>query len=168
VGSSALGLALVQAEVLSSSYVPPRPFRVNAGPVHSYALMHDGTAQYLSGIQPGDIVRVVDRHGGARGVTVGRCKIESRPVLKVAFSWISSGDGRARSAQVFCQQAETVRFVSPPSGIGDGDGAGADDAMAPPASVAITDLKAGDRILIRATEKGTHIGREINAKVVEK
>ena len=31
VGSSALGLVLVQAEVMSTPYVPSRPFRVNAG-----------------------------------------------------------------------------------------------------------------------------------------
>lgn len=35
-GSSAKALCLVQAEVLSSPFVPPRPFRINAGPVHSY------------------------------------------------------------------------------------------------------------------------------------
>jgi len=155
VGSSALGLALVQAEVLSSIYVPPRPFRVNAGPVHSYVLMDDGRAEYLSGVAAGDKVKVVDQSGHARGVTVGRCKIEARPVMKVVFAW--DGGGTTRSGQVFLQQAETVRFVQPPS---------APDAA--PGSVAITDLQPGDRVLIRAREKGTHIGRAINAKVVEK
>lgn len=153
VGSSALGLALVQAEVLSSSYVPPRPFRVNAGPVHSYVLMEDGRAEYLSGVKAGDKVMVADQHGNARGVAVGRCKIESRPHMKVAYTWTGGDGSTQRAAQVFLQQAETVRFVSPPPG---------------PQSIAITDLKPGDRILVRAKEKGTHIGREINAKVVEK
>ena len=32
--------------ILSSA----RPFRVNAGPVHSYVLMADGSTKYLSGI----------------------------------------------------------------------------------------------------------------------
>lgn len=157
VGSSALGLALVQAEVLSSNYVPPRPFRVNAGPVHSYVLMEDGRAEYLSGVRAGDKVRVVDQHGSARGVAVGRCKIESRPHMKVAYAWTGADGATRRAAQAFLQQAETVRFISPPSG--------PDSA---PQSVAITDLQPGDRILIRAKEKGTHIGREINAQVVEK
>lgn len=158
VGSSALGLALVQAEVLFSNYVPPRPFRVNAGPVHSYVLMDDGRAEYLAGVQAGDKVRVVDQHGNARGVTVGRCKIESRPVMQVSFSWLSGpyGENR-RHAHVFLQQAETVRFVSPPS-----------SPDAAPESKPITDLRSGDRILVRVKEKGTHIGKEINAKVVEK
>lgn len=49
VGSSAKLLCLVQAEVLSSAYVPARPFRVNAGPVHSY-VRHTHTHRGLPGL----------------------------------------------------------------------------------------------------------------------
>jgi 3-dehydroquinate synthase II len=36
VGSSAKALCLVHGETLATPFVPARPFRVNAGPVHSY------------------------------------------------------------------------------------------------------------------------------------
>ena len=36
VGNSSGGLFLVHAESLENPYVAPRPFRVNAGPVHAY------------------------------------------------------------------------------------------------------------------------------------
>ena len=39
VGSAATELALVMGETVASGFVPPRPFRVNAGPVHAYVLM---------------------------------------------------------------------------------------------------------------------------------
>ena len=51
-GSSAKLLALVLAETAASGYVPPRPFRVNAGPVHQYVLMADGSTRYLSEVSP--------------------------------------------------------------------------------------------------------------------
>ncbi len=145
VGSSAKALVLVQAEVLATSYINSRPFRVNAGPVHSYVLMEDGSSKYLSEVQAGDMVRVVNAQGQVRGVTVGRCKIESRPVMRVAYAW------QGKTAQVFLQQAETVRFVSTGG-----------------KSLAITELKAGDVVLVRSRSQGTHLGRAIEAKVEEK
>jgi len=42
IGSSAKIMALVLSEAASSQFVPTRPFRVNAGPVHSYILLGDG------------------------------------------------------------------------------------------------------------------------------
>ena len=36
VGNAANALFLVHAESLENPYVAPRPFRVNAGPVHAY------------------------------------------------------------------------------------------------------------------------------------
>ncbi|CAM9935578.1 unnamed protein product, partial [Sphacelaria rigidula] len=33
-----------------------RPFRVNAGPVHSYALLADGSTKYLAELTAGDQV----------------------------------------------------------------------------------------------------------------
>lgn len=35
-----------------------RPFRVNAGPVHSYALLADGRTKYLSELCAGDQARI--------------------------------------------------------------------------------------------------------------
>eukprot|EP00624_Nannochloropsis_granulata_P007878 evm.model.NODE_9881_length_68592_cov_49.266796.14 len=177
VGSSAKALALVQAEVLPTAYINPRPFRVNAGPVHSYVLMADGSARYLSEVQAGDQVKVVNWRGQARGVTVGRCKVESRPLVKVAFEWGEEGrEGlgeEKKTAQVFLQQAETVRFV----GSTDGDGKDGEDEIRRPeteeekrhgAGISVTEVTMGDRILVRAHSKGTHLGRTIEARVEEK
>ena len=44
IGSAANALMLVHGETLESAFVPPRPFRVNAGAVHAYVLMADGSA----------------------------------------------------------------------------------------------------------------------------
>ncbi|CAN0437100.1 unnamed protein product, partial [Ectocarpus sp. 12 AP-2014] len=59
VGSSAKMLALVHAETFETGFAvrlsaSSRPFRINAGPVHSYALLGDGTTKYLSELCAGD------------------------------------------------------------------------------------------------------------------
>ena len=46
IGSSASSLALVHGETIDSEFVPQRPFRVNAGPPHSYVMMSDRTTKY--------------------------------------------------------------------------------------------------------------------------
>merc|ERR1712241_1395606 len=97
VSSSAKALCFVQAETAQTGLVPPRPFRINAGPVHAYVLLADGRTKYLSEVTAGDEVLVVEAgdcprgddagnsKSGAipitsRGVVVGRCKTEPRPV----------------------------------------------------------------------------------------
>lgn len=65
-------LALVHAETVESGFVPPRPFRVNAGPVHSYVLMADESTKYLSELKAGDVVLGVARDGTTRPATIGR------------------------------------------------------------------------------------------------
>jgi len=176
VGSSAKALVLVQAEVLATAYINTRPFRVNAGPVHSYVLMADGSAKYLSEVQAGDQVKVVNRQGQARGVPVGRCKIESRPLVKVAFEWGEGGreGGREerKTAQVFLQQAETVRFVGNLEGVSIEDWGdenllqqGRDRQRE---GISVTEVCVGDVVLVRARSKGTHLGRTIEAKVEER
>ncbi len=42
VGSAGQGLFLVLSEAAHSDYIESRPFRVNAGPVHSYCLCPGG------------------------------------------------------------------------------------------------------------------------------
>lgn len=65
-------LVLIHAETVESGFVPPRPFRVNAGPVHSYVLMADQSAKYLSELKPGDVVLGVKHDGSTRAAIVGR------------------------------------------------------------------------------------------------
>src|SRR5256712_11439786 len=83
VGSKSNFLFLVHNESVGSSFTSPRPFRVNAGSVHCYTMSPDGTTRYLSELETGSEVLVVDAHGKARRATVGRSKIESRPMLMI-------------------------------------------------------------------------------------
>ena len=64
VGSFSRGLFLVHSECEESAYINSRPFRVNAGPVHSYVLMPNNRTAYLSELKAGDEVLVVDPQGG--------------------------------------------------------------------------------------------------------
>ena len=52
VGNSSGGLFLVHAESLENPYVAPRPFRVNAGPVHAYIRVPGGKTKYLGELEP--------------------------------------------------------------------------------------------------------------------
>ncbi|RWW56832.1 hypothetical protein BHE74_00036421 [Ensete ventricosum] len=81
VGSFARGLFLVHSECLESNYIASRPFRVNAGPVHAYVAIPGGKTCYLSELQAGKEVIVVDQSGLQRTAIVGRVKIESRPLI---------------------------------------------------------------------------------------
>jgi len=83
VGSHSTGMILCCSETHPLPYMPTRPFRVNAGAVHSYTLSRDGHTNYLSDLQAGSRVTAVDSSGRTRLVTVGRVKIESRPLLSI-------------------------------------------------------------------------------------
>ena len=74
IGSRSNFLFLVHNESVGSSFTSPRPFRVNAGAVHCYTLSPDGTTCYLSELETGSEVLVIDSHGKARRATVGRSK----------------------------------------------------------------------------------------------
>ena len=79
VGSSSSCLCLVHGETVPSQYVPSRPFRINAGAVHSYVMMANGSTKYLSELSSGDQVAVYSGDGLAKIATIGRLKIERRP-----------------------------------------------------------------------------------------
>ena len=83
IGSRSNFLFLVHNESVGSSFTSPRPFRVNAGAVHCYTLSPDGTTNYLSEVETGSEVLILNSKGKARRVTVGRAKIERRPMLMI-------------------------------------------------------------------------------------
>ena len=145
VGNAASGLFLIHAETLESGYVAPRPFRVNAGPVHAYVLLPDGKTRYLSELRAGDEVLAVDAEGHARGVVVGRVKIERRPLLLVE----AEADGQTISTIV--QNAETIRFVTPEGG-----------------AASVSTLHAGDQVLLHREEGGRHFGMRIRETITER
>ncbi|GDY32758.1 3-dehydroquinate synthase II [Gandjariella thermophila] len=83
VGSHSKGMILCVSETHPLPYMPTRPFRVNAGAIMSYTLSTQGRTNYLSELTAGSKVLAVDVKGNTRAVTVGRVKIESRPLLSV-------------------------------------------------------------------------------------
>jgi len=145
VGSTARAFVLVHAETLETDYVRARPFRVNAGAVHSYLFAPGGRTRYLSELRAGDNVLAVHPDGVHRVLTVGRVKIERRPHTLVA--WV--GPGGPGSA--ILQTAETVRLVTPEGG-----------------AVAVTDLKEGDRLLVHSESAARHFGMAVDAALEER
>jgi len=159
VGSTAKALCVVQAETAQTGLVPPRPFRINAGPVHAYVALKGGRTKYLSEVEAGDEVVVVDASAGvsldpppSRCIAIGRCKTEPRPVICVRFC---DDDGR-RSGQLLLQQAETVRLPVRTSST---------TGWCPQA---VTDLVVGSEIMVRWASLGTHCGTRIAASVSER
>lgn len=108
VGSFARGLFLVHSECEDSNYINSRPFRVNAGAVHAYTSGVEGRTAYLSELSSGAIVQVADAAGRTRTAVVGRCKVETRPLLLVEATL---QDGTLVSTLL--QNAETVRLTGP-------------------------------------------------------
>ncbi len=145
VGNSSAFLFLVHAESVENPYVAPRPFRVNAGAVHAYVLVPGGRTRYLSELEAGDEVLVVDRGGAGQRALVGRSKVERRPLLMV----------RARVGDIegscILQNAETIRLVSP---------------QGEPLSVVA--LEPGDRVLVRLEGGGRHFGMKVEETIQEK
>jgi 3-dehydroquinate synthase II len=183
IGSCAKLLALVHGETFEGEYVPSRPFRVNAGPVHSYVLMADGSTKYLSEVRAGDSVKVIDASAldkegvkpslKGRAVTVGRCKIESRPMLIISYrngENVNSDIGDLVpissdcTGQIFLQQAETVRLISP---VLDEINSKVDSDNRSFKAVSVTNIAVGNVIFVLKNESGTHVGNRISAKVVE-
>ena len=147
IGSRSNFLFLVHNESVGSSFTSPRPFRVNAGAVHCYTLSPDGTTKYLSELETGSEVLVIDAHGKARRATVGRSKIESRPMLMIKAK---IGD---EIGGIIAQNAETIRLVRPNGHL-----------------VSVTHLKRGDVVLAHAKlATGRHFGMEVDDEyIVEK
>ena len=147
IGSMASFFFLVHSETVPTEYIPTRPFRVNAGALHSYILGADGKTRYLSELQAGDKVQLVDKSGARRDAIVGRIKMERRPLVMVK----AECDGQEGTAML--QNAETIRLVRP-------DGK----------PLAITEAKEGDEILVHIAgqAKGRHFGGEVDEFVVER
>ncbi len=145
VGSMARGLVFVHAETAESPYVASRPFRVNAGAVHAYVRTPDGGTKYLSELQSGDEVQVVDTDGNTREAIVGRVKIEKRPMFRIALE-TSDGD----RIETMLQNAETIKV---PTSAG---------------RTAVTDLEAGDELLLYCEDTARHFGEAVEESIIEK
>jgi len=145
VGNSSAALFLVHAESLENPYVAARPFRVNAGPVHAYIRVPENKTRYLSELKAGDEVLVVDHQGKTCPATVGRVKIEKRPLMLVTATH------KDREFATIVQNAETIRLTRP-------DGA----------AVSVVQLVPGDEILVALEEAGRHFGHKVTETILEK
>lgn len=144
IGSQSDFLFLVCSENLKTEYSEARPFRVNAGAVHSYVLCGSETTKYLSEIKSGVSVLCADSNGNTREAVTGRAKTELRPMILI----------EAKVCGVFgtviLQNAETVRLASNEK------------------PVSVSDLKEGDKVLVRLEKSGRHFGRAVNETITEK
>jgi len=148
VGNSSAFSFLVHAETEANPYVAARPFRVNAGAVHAYALMPADRTSYLQELSAGEEVLIVDHTGRASLATIGRVKVEVRPMLLVRAR-VETPDG-PREGAVFLQNAETIRLTRP-----DGE------------PVSVVSLKEGDEIMTRLDAAGRHFGMRISEDIRE-
>ncbi len=145
VGSMSRGLFFVYAETAESPYVASRPFRVNAGAVHAYARAPGGETKYLAELRSGDTVQIVDTEGSTREAIVGRSKIERRPMFRVVAE---TADGDV--VETLLQNAETIKVHTKEAG-----------------RTAVTDLEAGDELLLYYDDTARHFGEAVDESIIE-
>lgn len=145
IGNYSNAFFLVHSESVENPYVEPRPFRVNAGAVHAYVLMPNGKTKYLDELKTGDEVLIVNQKGESFVSTVGRLKIEKRPMLNIV------ADVGAKEVSVILQNAETIRLTKP-SG----------------EPISVVKLSQGDKVLGYTEEGGRHFGFKIRETINEK
>ncbi|HEY3734401.1 MAG TPA: 3-dehydroquinate synthase II [Streptosporangiaceae bacterium] len=146
VGSHSKGMILCVSETHPLPYMPTRPFRVNAGAIHSYTLSQDERTNYLSELRAGSKVLAVDVKGQTRLVTVGRVKIESRPLLS-----IDAVAANGQTVNLILQDDWHVRVLGPGGAV-----------------LNSTELKPGDRVLGYLPAEDRHVGYPINEFCLEK
>jgi len=145
VGNSSGGLFLVHAENVENPYVTPRPFRVNAGPVHAYIRVIGGKTKYLSELKAGDEVLIVNHQGETRPGVVGRVKVERRPLLLV------EAEVEGETISTILQNAETIRLTTPKG-----------------SPISVVQLKPGDEVVVAIEKAGRHFGIKVEETIVEK
>jgi 3-amino-4-hydroxybenzoic acid synthase len=146
VGSHSKGMILCVSETHPLPYMPTRPFRVNAGAIHSYTLAKDERTSYLSELKAGSKITAVDIHGRTRLVTVGRVKIETRPLLSIDAV---APDGR--TVNLILQDDWHVRVLGPGGTV-----------------LNSTELKPGDKVLGHLPVEDRHVGYPIDEFCLEK
>ncbi len=145
VGSHSDGMVLGSSETHPLPYMPTRPFRVNAGALHSYTLSENGRTNYLSELCSGSKVLAVDSRGRARAVTVGRVKIETRPLLAVDLV-SPAGD----AVNLIVQDDWHVRVLGPGGAV-----------------LNVTELSPGTKVLGYLPVEQRHVGYPIDEFCIE-
>ncbi|MDO5846783.1 MAG: 3-dehydroquinate synthase II [Methanocorpusculum sp.] len=148
VGSSAACLFFVCSEHAESEFTNPRPFRVNAGAIHSYIQLPGGKTAYLSELSAGALLLSCKADGKVRTVAAGRIKIERRPMLLICVETAGTEDLPVRGS-VIVQNAETIRFLTPKG------------------PVSAAELSVGDTVLVKTGSGGRHFGAPVDETVRE-
>lgn len=143
VGSTSSGGLVVCAEVHHLPYMNLRPFRVNAGAVHSY-VWSDGGTEYVTDLAAGGTVLAVNTAGSAYPVRVGRVKTELRPLRLIQA--VAGGV----PLNIFLQDDWHVRVF---------------DADGKPMNC--TSVEPGTRLLAHVCEPGRHVGIKVSEAIVE-
>jgi 3-dehydroquinate synthase II/3-amino-4-hydroxybenzoic acid synthase len=122
-----------------------RPFRVNAGAVHSYVWMPNDSAEYLTDLKAGSKVLCVNTKGETRTLVVGRVKTEVRPLLLI------KGEAGGKEINVIVQDDWHIRIM------------GADGK---PRNASL--IQPGDQLLAYVCQPGRHVGIKVNETILEK
>lgn len=146
VGSHSKGMILCVSETHPLPYMATRPFRVNAGAIHSYTLSQDERTHYLSELKAGSKVLAVDVAGRTRVVTVGRVKIESRPLIS-----IDAVAANGQTVNLILQDDWHVRVLGPGGAV-----------------LNSTELRPGDKVLGFLPVADRHVGYPIQEFCLEK
>lgn len=139
IGSFASGMFLSCSETHPLPYMPTRPFRWNAGAVHSYVMTPDNRTRYVSELRAGQPILAVRTDGSVREVRIGRVKIERRPLISITAS---SADGK--TINVIAQDDWHVRLLGPGGSVNN-----------------VTELKPGDVLLGYVPTEARHVGLPI-------
>lgn len=146
VGSYAHGFVLCVSETHPLPYMPTRPFRINAGALHSYVFGADNRTNYLSELKAGSPVLAVGADGRTRRIVVGRIKLESRPLLS-----IKAVSPEGVEVNLIVQDDWHVRVLGPGAAV-----------------LNVTELKKGDQLLGHVATDKRHVGWPVGEFCVEK
>ncbi len=144
IGSTSDGGLCISSETHYLPYMDLRPFRVNAGGVHSYVWCPEDNTQYLTELKGGSKVVCVDTDGNARIVTVGRVKTELRPLLKI------EAEAGGKKVNTFVQDDWHIRIFG-----GNGEPRNA------------STIAVGEELLAYVCDSGRHVGVKIEEKIEE-
>lgn len=145
VGSTSEGGLVVSSETHYLPYMELRPFRVNAGAVHSYVWCPDNQTAYMTELKGGKVVTCLDTEGNTREVTVGRIKTEIRPLLKIEV------EAAGKRINAFVQDDWHIRVFG---------------SKGEPFNA--SEIKVGDELLTYVCDSGRHVGIKIEENIEEK
>ena len=144
VGSTSTGGIFVCSETHYLPYMNLRPFRVNAGAVHSYVWTSTETTEYVTELAAGSKVLCVNTKGECRELAVGRVKMEVRPLLLIR------GRAADQSINVIVQDDWHIRIMG-----ADGQPKNA------------TAIRPGDELLAFVDRPGRHVGLKVDETIIE-